>query len=296
MIGIVELCAIQFLAQEPIPEKLQEIYKKTYQCEKFIPLQRTLAQEKIENVNKYFPIHKSFWPLIVNPLEKDSSKLVDSWLKQGVTPGFLLPKKITYNLESFKKFKELYKMGAIPIATLENTSVQTMTASRYYWCMHGSCPSGWYLENGINGTIENAPKSLYISANHWINKKNLPLPDRMFQVKEKQILPWSQVKPVSSIAESSSFSNNYYFVPEHYEKWQWLGVDFVSNHNKIETTIFGNIMLIVGEASFVIWDKINSLNINIFSLINENFSWIAVFIAVLNILLMIKSIIKKRQG
>ena len=296
MIGFIDLCAIRFLAQEPIPQELEVIYQQTYRCKNFKPLQKTLAKDKLENINRYFPSQKRVWPLLLNPLEEGSLQEVRLWLEKGVKPGFLLPQGRSFNYESFEKIRNLSKIGAIPIAGLKKVSNQDMEVMRYYWCMHGSCPAGWFLESGVDQNLKALPPSLYLGTKYWKNNINLPTPDRVFKVGDKKIVPWNQIQTVRLGEEKKQQEFSSYFTPLHNEKWQWLGVDFHYKDSGIETNIFGNIILLVGEMSFIIWDKIHPLNINIFSIINQNFSWIAVFIAGLNIFLMIKSIMKKRKG
>jgi len=297
MTSIIVLCAIKFLTHDPIPPMLEDIYKTNYSCEKFQPLQKELATDKIENVNKYFPAKRPSWPLIINPLDQKSEQIAKEWIDEGVIPGFLLPDKKVKNPELFQEIEKLRKAGAIPIAPLKDRLKSTLESKRYYWCMHGLCPAGWYIEDGIDEVIELLPKGLYISAPHWYEKPNLPIPDRMINLNGKEILPWTQIKVLNNDdnkTNQSVMEERSYFTPTIQEHWNWLGVDFYYKQDKIATNLIGRIMLDVGKLSFWMWDRFHLININLFSLINENFSWIAVLIAIFNIILLVISIIRRK--
>ena len=300
MIDVIALCAIQFLSKEPIPNMLKELYKESYSCEKFIPLQRERAIEKLENINKYFPADRPSWPLILNPLDRDSRKMATQWINYGITPGFLLPKlpdkSYINNPEQFKQIKLLRDTGAIPIATVPNTLASTLESVRYYWCMHGACPAGWYLPDGINENIRSAQDGFYITTKHWDRKQNLPLPDRMMSLDGKKILPLGQIQSIKVLNSNSiNFLNSYSFVPEFKEKWEYLAVNYQYERGALHTNFLGLGILFVGEVSFWIWDRVRLIEFNVFSVINENFSWIAFFIGLVNIIFFIKSSFRKRK-
>ncbi len=301
MIDAIALCAIGFLSKEPIPEMLKELYKENFSCEKFEPLQRELAIEKLENINKYFPADRPLWPLIINPLDRDSGKMATLWMAYGITPGFILPKipdkSYINNPEQFKQIKILRDTGAIPIATVANTQSSTLNAARYYWCMHGACPAGWYLPDGIKEDFRSASDGLYVSAEHWYKKQNLPLPDRIISFNGKSILPWGQIQPIKILNDVSAknLSSLYAFTPEFKEKWEYLGVKYQYNKGYLHTSFLGSVILFVGEVSFWLWDRVSLIEFNVFSLINENFSWIAFFVGMVNIVFFIKSSFRKRK-
>ena len=302
MIDLIALCAIQFLSKEPIPSMLQDLYKETYSCEKFEPFQKTLSVEKLENINQYFPADRPTWPLILNPLDRESSKMATLLIDYGITPGFILPttsdKSYLNNPKQFKQIKILRDTGAIPIATVQNTRPSTLNAARYYWCMHGACPAGWYLADGINEDFRSAPDGLYISAQHWYKKINLPIPDRVINFNKKDIIPWGQIQPINTFNDISAnrLSSSYNFVPEFKEKWQYLRVKYQYNKGNLHTSYLGSVILFVGEVSFWIWDRLHLVEFNIFSVINENFSWVVFFIGMLNIVFLVKSAFRKRKG
>lgn len=295
MTSIVILCAVQFFSQEPIPLILEEIYKKSYSCEQFVPLQKDLVVQKLENVNRYFPAQRPSWPIIVNSLDTKNVVDIKKWIKNGIRPGFLLPENHLEDPHLFDQLKKLREMGAIPIATLKERKKSKLEAKRYYWCMHGVCPAGWYLPDGINETVKFLPKGLYISASHWYKKPNLPIPDRMIEFCDKNILPWNQIKVLFNTEEirKDPFVSHY-FTPKINESWKWLGIEFYYTQGQLHTNFIGKIILGVGEFSFWIWDRIHLIKINFFSWINENFSWLAVAIALLNIIMLIGSIIRKK--
>jgi len=300
MIGVLELCAMSFLFKEPLPHTLEEIYQVNYNCKNFIPLQKTLATDTIINVNKYFPARRASWPLITTPFDENAFQNIKEWEEKGITPGFLLPTHHLRNIKQFKQIARLRETGAIPIVTIDNTLPKTLEAARYYWCMHGACPAGWYLPNGLDESIENAPEGLYVTATHWYKREKLPIPDRLFSFSGKEILPLKIIKTVDTQSHKNltdqDFIDSYYFTPKVDAHWQWLGVDFTYDQATLKTSAIGNFILSFGEVSFWIWDHIYPVDINLFSIINENFSWIVFIIAGINILLLFISMLRRRKG
>lgn len=295
MIDVITLCALKFLSQEPIPEPLRELYQESYTCRNFRPMQNELSQDKLTNINRYFPADRATWPLIINPLESHSAQIANRWIDKGIQPGFLLPKipNQTYrdNPNQLSKLKTLSTLGAIPIATVDNTLEQTLEATRYYWCMHGACPAGWYLTHAIDETINDTPNHFYITPQYWQNNTNLPLPDRLFTFHNAKILPWNQINPLYEINRNIT---SYSFVPHFQEKWSYLGIEYQYREGQLQTNFLGESLLSLGEISFWIWDRVYLTEFNIFSLINENFSWIVFLIAMINIFFLIQSAFKNR--
>jgi len=292
-----ELCAMQFLSQDPIPSTLQEIYQQSYNCKNFTPLQKDLATDKLINVNKYFPANRPSWPVIIYPVGKHADKIALKWINYGVVPGYILPAPPMKKLEDFKEIQKLSKTGALAIATIHDTRPSTIESTRYYWCMHGNCPAAWYLPDGINETISYAPEGLYVSATHWYKEKKLPIPDRMITLDNKEILPWSQVQPLTLLADKIDDRrlSSYHFTPTLKERWKWLGVPFQFKNNHLETNSLGHFMLFIGGISFWVWDRITLFSMDIFSFLNENFSWVAVFIAILNIMLLSRVLFRRKE-
>lgn len=302
MVDSLALCAVAFLAKEPIPQPLRHLYETTYRCNSFKPLQKNLAKEKLVRINDYFVQNNSFWPVVRYPLDDRAFASVKKWKKQGIVPGFILPRKSNQSFHNdprkFEQLTALYNVGVLPIATVADTKKRTLESARYYWCMHGMCPVGWYLPQGIDASIYDAPEGFYVSEPYWRGDKNFPLPNALMHIGGKTVLSMSRVW----LAEITQTTRKYGVLPTRYfnvnvqEKWEWLGVDYSVRNSELQSSFLGKAILAFGNFSFWLWDRIHITKVKILSSISENFSWIALVFAVVNLgVLMIASFWYKRK-
>ncbi|MGB0955027.1 MAG: hypothetical protein ACPGZP_03405 [Panacagrimonas sp.] len=185
------LCAVLFLAPQPVPAQIESHYRQAYECPPTVPAPRRPRAEPIARVHHYFPAPARHWPLLAWNFSD-----LDAWMGKlsalGVRPGLLLPPMNTTLAADellLQRLRDATHQGALPVATLPSADPLLQKQTLMFWCSLRLCPRAWYLPQGGSTSVALLLPGDYLCAPHWQGHPQLPLPARALSLSGRRLRP-----------------------------------------------------------------------------------------------------------
>lgn len=293
---LLNVCGALIVSLQHFPDQAQrEIYQQEYQCElRAQPLTTELDSPPIHrtrNIHLFFPYPNSWWPLYT--LDQVNSDSINRMLDNDIKPGVIVPTKMTWR--HYKDLKYVIERGAIPIIEYKQADPEYFAAKAVLATAFGVRPLAAYLPDGWDPNIFTQPSGTYFVQS---NPNTLPLPAR--KTHYKQHVLYNTTYMDSLIVGNQAVINppinaplNNIQYPELNLSWNFKGIHFYSDQQKIHTNFLGYAVLITSFLYLPIDLILNTNYPLILQTLGSSISWISLLLGLGLLTLLILSIIRK---